>query len=213
MRITVLGGTGYAGSNIVAEAAARGHEVTSWSRTAPAEAVAGVTYRTGSLTDSANLAAAVEGADVVVETIAPRGDMFGRVAPLVAELAQLAEAAGVRLGVVGGAGSLHVAEGGPRLLDLDTFPEAFLPEALELTQVLTDLQARDGSLDWFFVSPAAGFGGYAPGERTGHYRLGGDVLLADEAGNSAISGADFAIALVDELEKAGHSRRRFTVAY
>ena len=86
-------------------------------------------------------------------------------------------------------------------------------QALELTQVLTDLQARDGSLDWFFVSPAAGFGGYAPGERTGHYRLGGDVLLSDEDGNSEISGADFAIALVDELEKAGHSRRRFTVAY
>ena len=118
-----------------------------------------------------------------------------------------------RLGVIGGAGSLQVAPGGPRLVDGDGFPDAFKAEALELTRVLTELRASDDSLDWFFLSPAANFGAYNPGERTGHYRVGGDVLLTDEQGTSAISGEDLAVAVVDEIEQPAHRRERFTVAY
>ena len=63
------------------------------------------------------------------------------------------------------------------------------------------------------MSPAAGFGSHAPGERTGHYRTGGDVLLSDADGNSAVSGVDYAIAFVDEIDKPAHHRERFTVAH
>ena len=212
-RITVLGGTGYAGGSIVREAASRGHEVTSVSRTAPQEKVAGVTYVLGDVLDPAVLDQVTAGADVVVEALAPRGPLEGKVRSVVSALSAAVQESGARLGVVGGAGSLLVAPGGPALADTDGFPEAFKAEALEMAAVLEDLRASDASLDWFFVSPAAAFGAGAPGEHTGTFRLGGDVLLTDDEGTSAISGADFAHAFVDEIDQPAHRRQRFTVAY
>lgn len=211
--IAIFGGTGYAGEHIVEAAVTAGHDVQSFSRKENAEQVAHARYAIGSLTDPDARAKALEGADVVVVAVSPRGDMAGNVRAAVAALAADAQAAGVRLGVVGGAGSLHVAEGGPLLLDTPEFPEAFKAEALEMTGVLDDLRASDEQLDWFFVSPAGTFGAYAPGEYRGEYRVGGDVLLTDAAGQSAISGADFGVAIVDEIESAAHKRARFTVAY
>lgn len=214
MRITVFGGTGYAGSHLVTEAVRRGHQVAAYSRRAGERSeVDGVEHRTGSLTDPATRAESVKDVDAIVVAVPPRGDMEGRVRPAIAALADEAEAAGVRLGVLGGAGSLEVRPGGPRLFDTPGFPDAFRAEALEMTGVLEDLRARSGDLDWFYVSPGAGFGAYAPGEATGRYRVGGDQLLTDEAGESFISGADLALAIVDELERPAHSRQRFTVAY
>ena len=126
----------------------------------------------------------------------------------------LAETLGdARLLVVGGAGSLQVTEGGPRLVDTPEFPAAFKDEALSHADVLTALRETSDDIDWFYVSPAAGFGSYAPGEATGTYRVGGDVLLTDASGTSFISGADFALAFVDEIEQGRHHRERFTAAY
>ena len=68
-------------------------------------------------------------------------------------------------------------------------------------------------LDWFYVSPAALFGSFAPGETTGDYRLGGDELVTTEDGTSEISGTDFALAHVDEIEQRKHPRQRFTVGH
>ena len=99
------------------------------------------------------------------------------------------------------------------MADTDGFPDSFRPEAKEMAQILTDLRAWEGPLEWFFLSPAGGFGPWAAGERTGRYRIGGDVLLTDAEGNSNISGADFAIAFVDEIEHPAHTRQRFSVAY
>lgn len=206
-------GTGYAGAHIAREAVVRGLEVTSWSRSLPESQVDGVAYRTGDLLDAKVLADAVSDADVVVGALSPRGALDGELRSLYATVAKLAEEAGVRLGVVGGAGSLLVSEGGPTVASLPDFPEAFASEAAQLTGVLEDLRSSDEALNWFFVSPAGGFGSYAPGEATGHYRLGGDVLLVDENGESFISGADFALALVDEIVEPKHHRSRFTVAY
>jgi putative NADH-flavin reductase len=211
-RITVIGGTGYAGGHIVREAASRGHEVTSVSRSVPTEQVEGVEYTTGSVLDDGTLAAAAAESDVVVASVSPRGDMAGKVAGAYAQLADAARAKGTRLGVVGGAGSLLVAEGGPRLVDTDSFPEAYKAEALEFAGILDDLREAPEDLDWFYLSPAVVFGAYAPGEATGQYRVGGDVVLADAEGSSAISGADFAKAIVDEIERPAQRRRRFTVA-
>jgi putative NADH-flavin reductase len=210
-RISVFGGTGYAGSNIAAEAARRGHTVTSLSRNLPEQRLDGVEYVEGSLLDATTRARALE-ADVVVVTVAPRGDMAGAVRDGIKALATEAEQAGVRLGVIGGAGSLHVAEGGPRLFDTEAFPADYKPESLEMADALDDLRATE-SLDWFYVSPPAAFGGFAPGEALGTYRVGGDVLLTDQEGNSFIGGADFGRALVDEIEQPAHRRARFTVAY
>ena len=211
-RIVVLGGTGYAGGHIVQEAAARGHQVTSWSRTAPSSPVDGVTYRTGDLQDPAVLTQAVADAEVVVGALSPRGAMEGAVLPVVRDVAA-AVTGGARLGVVGGAGSLLVSPDGPAVADTPDFPDAVKPEAAEMGAVLDLLRDSDEQLDWFFVSPAGNFGSWAEGERTGSYRVGGDVLLVDAEGNSAISGADFALAFVDEIERPQHRRTRFTVAY
>jgi putative NADH-flavin reductase len=211
-RISVFGGTGYAGGNIAAEAARRGHTVTSFSRNLPEQPADGVEYVQGSLLDPTTRAQALEAADVVVVTVAPRGDMAGAVRDGIKALATEAEQAGVRVGVIGGAGSLHVAEGGPRLFDTDAFPADYKPESLEMADSLDDLRATE-RLDWFYVSPPAAFGAFAPGEALGTYRVGGDVLLSDDEGNSFIGGADFGRALVDEIEQPAHRRARFTVAY
>ena len=212
-RISVLGGTGYTGGHIVAEAVRRGHSVTSVSRRAPEQRIDGVDHLEGSLLDADTRAKALAGADVVVVAVAPRGDMAGRVHPGITALAADAERAGVRIGVIGGAGSLHVAEGGPRLFDTSDFPAEYKPESLEMAAVLDDLRAAPESLDWFYLCPPAGFGGFAPGEARGAFRVGGDVLLTDDEGNSFIGGADFATAVVDEIEQPAHRRARFTVAY
>lgn len=212
-RITVVGGTGYAGSHIVREAASRGHQVTAIAHEVPADQVPGVSYITANVLDPAVVNDAVAETDVVVEALSPRGELEGRLADVVRGLAAAAQAAGVRLAVAGGAGSLLVSEGGPALVDTDGFPSEFKAEAAELAQVLSDLRASNEELDWFFVSPAAGFGPWAAGEHTGTFRIGGDVLLVDAEGNSNISGADYAQAFVDEIENPVHRRRRFTVAY
>lgn len=209
--IAVLGGTGYAGRHIVAEAAQRGHTVVSIARTVPSERVPGASYVEGTLLDVPGLLAQLPGVDVVVSAISPRGEMAGFVRPnLEALAATLPE--NVRVGVIGGAGGSLVAPGGPRVIDGD-FPEAFQSEALEMIGVLEDLQSEQNDRDWFFVHPAGGFGAFAPGERTGKYRTGGDVLVTDADGESYISGADLAVAVVDEIENPQHSRQRFTVGY
>lgn len=217
-RITVIGGTGYAGKNIVAEAARRGHQVLSYSRSLPDAQVPAVEYRTGDVQDDAVLAAAVQstdGSDVVISALSPRGALEepGKLREIERKIAALAQAQGVRLGVVGGAGSLLVAEGGPKLFETEGFPEAVKPEATEMDGVLQDLSTTDDALDWFFVSPAGGFGPWAAGEFTGTYRVGGDVLLVDAEGNSNLSGPDLAHAILEEVEKPAHRRKRFTAAY
>ncbi|RLK47404.1 NAD(P)-dependent oxidoreductase [Microbacterium telephonicum] len=210
-RIAVIGGSGYAGRHIVAEAVSRGHTVLSVARRIPSERQQGALYIEGSLADVPSLLAELVGVDVVVSAVAPRGDMEGLVRPNLAALAATLPE-DVRLGVIGGAGGSLVAPGGPRLVD-SGFPDEFKTEALEMIGVLEDLQAEVSDRDWFFIHPAGGFGAYNPGERTGAYRDGGDVLVTDAAGESFISGEDFAIAVVDEIEQPRHVRGRFTVGY
>ncbi|MDF0530291.1 NAD-dependent epimerase, partial [Tsukamurella sp. 8J] len=120
---------------------------------------------------------------------------------------------GARLAVVGGAGSLRVgSEDGPRLVDTPSFPDEVKPIALEHDRALDYLRELEG-IDWFYLSPAASYGSFNPGERTGAYRIGGEVLLADADGDSEISGADYAAALVDEIVVPRHRNARFSVAY
>lgn len=211
-RITVLGGTGYGGSAVVKEALKRGHEVTAVSRRQPENPVDGVDYAIGSVLDADFLGEVVAGRDVVFEAVSPRGDMAGKEEGLVDDLIRLAADSGFRLGVLGGASSLLVEPGGKRLFDVSDYPAELLPE-VETGMVLLDtLKAAPEDLDWFYVSPAATFGAWAPGEETGSYRISDDVLLTDAEGNSTISAGDLAQAVLDEVEQPAYRRRRFHVA-
>jgi uncharacterized protein len=214
-RITVLGGTGYGGGAVVREAAKRGHEVTAVSRTAPAEPVPGVTYVTGSALDPAILNQTVTGADVVFEALSPRQNDDG--APAIegvfAELVALAEKSGVRLGVLGGASSLLVSADGPRLFDVEPPAPEVRPEVELGLHKLEVLQKSPEALDWFFLSPAALFGAWVPSTATGRYRTSDDVLLKGPDGTSEISAGDLALAVLDEIERPAHHRRRFHVAH
>ncbi len=207
--IAIIGGTGYAGSNIAREAAGRGHDVTAVSRS---EAVvpAGVTHQLGSLADAELVRELAAKHDVLAIATHALGEPDLREA--LPELLDAAREGGARLAFVGGAGSTLVAEGGPRLVDTDAFPAEYKGEALAHGEVLDALRAQSDA-DWFYVSPAAVFGAWAPGEATGSYRTSGDVLLTDADGNSEISGADFAKAFVDEIEEQAHVNQRFHVAH
>ena len=211
-RIKVLGGTGYAGAAVVREAARRGHTVTSYSRNAPDEPVAGVEYVTGSLLEPGSLGQTVQDVDVVFETMSPRGDLAGRLEGVVDELIRLADQAGVRLGVLGGVSSTLVSEGGPRFFDVSPHPPEVLPEIQTGLDLLDALQASPESLDWFYVSPAEVFGAWNPERVTGTYRISDDVLLRDDNGESYISATDLALAVLDEIEQPRYHRRRFHVA-
>ena len=210
LRITVLGGSGYAGSSVVEEAAERGHRVTAVQRSAPAARVPGVEYLEADATDDGVLDAAVE-ADVVVAALAPRGALAGALFPLYSHLAKRAAAAGTRLVVVGGYSGLRPEAGVPRFSEGDVDPR-FADEAREMVRVLEWLPTADPQLDWLFVSPALVYGSYAPGEATGRYRIGGEVALTNEDGSpTAISGADFGRAVVD-LAEGDRSREHVGVA-
>ncbi|MFT4212255.1 MAG: NAD(P)H-binding protein [Microbacterium sp.] len=213
-RISIFGGTGYAGGNIVRDAAGRGHAVTSYSRGGAAdEPVAGVAYETGTLTDAELVARVAADSDDVVVAV-HGGDVDGqRLVDILPSLIDAAIAGGARLSFVGGAGSALVAEGGPRLVDTPEFREEWKPEALSHAAVLEALRESPAELDWFYVSPAALFGKFAPGETTGAYRTGGDLLVTKDDGSSEISGTDFARAFVDEIEQRNHPRQRFTTGH
>ena len=212
--IAIIGGTGYAGGHIANEALARNHKVISVSRNAPADPAPGVEVRTGSIEDEALVSGLFADADAVVVAIHGAVGEEPYLVNLVPRLLALVAEHDVRLGVVGGAGSLHVAPGGPRVVDLPELPDEYKAEAMSQVQVLEALRAAETEADWFYVSPPSVFGANVPGERTGSYRVGDDdVLVTDAEGTAAIGGEDFAIAFLDEIEKPAHHQKRFTVAY
>jgi putative NADH-flavin reductase len=210
--IVVFGGTGYTGGNIVREAASRGHQVVSVSRSGPKEPVEGVRYETGTAEDVAPKV--VPDADVVVATLSPRGDMAGRLVEVYRGLARASAEAHARYFQVGGFSALRPAPGAPRFIEGDDVPEEYRAEALEgeATRAMLVEEAPE-DLDWLFLSPAGTYGSFAPGEATGAYRVGGEVALFDAEGGSNISGADFALAVVDEIETPAHHREHLNIAY
>jgi uncharacterized protein len=202
MKIALIGASGNAGSRILKELSSRGHDVTAIARDPTKIAtLPGVTPAAGDIGDAATLTALLSGHDVVISSV----HFTQTDAP--ALIAAVKAAAPARYIVVGGAGSLEVARG-VRLIDTPEFPAAYKVEASGGALFL-DLLRAEPDLDWTFLSPSAMF---VPGERTGQFRLGTDQLLVGADG-SAISFEDYAIALVDEIEKPAHRRQRFTVGY
>ncbi|MFJ3171949.1 NAD(P)-dependent oxidoreductase [Streptomyces roseus] len=213
MKIVLFGATGMIGSRIAAEAVHRGHHVVAASRSGDApqahELLVPAAVDAGS---AEQVAEAVAGADVVASALVPPRDGSDPRAPFTALYREFL--AGVRTGgvprvvVVGGAGSL-IVDGGATLMDAPGFPPEYRQEALAHADLLADLR-RVGDLAWTSVSPAAAI---APGRRTGSFRVGGDTLLTDADGNSAVSAEDYAVAFVDEIEQGAHPRARICVAY
>jgi hypothetical protein len=204
MRIAVIGATGMIGSRVVAEAASRGHHVTAVSRSGSVTDHPNVIARAADVTDSAVAADLAARHEVVVSAIGPSREPGGDPAAFASTLVQLArDSKTTRLVVVGGAGSL-LTESGTRLVDTDDFPDAYKAEALAAAASLDELRRLQDAGEWTYISPAPVI---APGERSGVYRVG-----TDQPAGAKISAEDYAVALLDEIEKPAHTGRRFTVA-
>lgn len=216
MRIILFGATGNVGRRIAKEALSRGHEVVGVVRDPPAVQPPDARVRLvkGDATSADSVAAAVRGADAVVSAISPRPNQRGLPAPKLVDNARALiaglRAAGVsRVLYVGGASSLEIAPG-KQLLDQPDFPEAYKAEAVEGREALQVWRTEATGLDWTYLSPAIEIG---PGERTGRYRTTDEQLLFDAEGKSFITFEDYAVAVLDELERPRHVRQRFGVAY
>jgi len=208
MNVVLFGASGMIGSRVLQELVDRGHQVSAVVRNPEKVTTHGVKVIKGDVTDPASVAAAAKGAEAAISAYAPPHTEVEKISEATRSLLSGLATAGVgRLIVVGGSGSLEVTPG-LQLADTPQFPAEWKGIALAHREVLPIL--RESSLDWSYLSPAAFI---QPGERTGKFRLGGTQLVTDEQGESRISAEDFAVALVDELEKAKHSRRQFTVAY
>lgn len=202
-KIAIIGATGRAGSQLLEEALRRGHQVTAIARDpSRLQGRAGVTPVALDVTQGDGLVQALSGHDVVLSAA-----HFATVAPQ--QIIEPVKRAGVkRLLVVGGAGSLLLPSG-QRVIDSPDFPEAYKAEA-SAGSVFLDTLRQEHALDWTFLSPSAEF---VEGERTGRYTVGKDHLLIGADGKSWITFADYAIALLDEVETPAHSKQRFTVGY
>lgn len=209
--LVIYGGTGNIGSRIVTEALNRGHTVTVISRSAEEKQKRErLSFQKGDILDTAGVAQQLAGREVVISTISSREEaFFTRAARSVITAMSSLGPQAPRLIWVGGSSSLEV-EPGKRLLD--TLPAIAAGQGgsrVGHTQVLGYFRTLK-DVKWTFVSPSMDI---VPGERTGKFRIGGDQLLKDAQGNSRISMEDFAVALIDEVEKPQQIGKRFTVGY
>ena len=219
--ILVYGASGTIGSLVVAEALERGHRVTAVSRDPSRIEVQhpNLDIARGDLLDLARIAQLVKGRDVVVSSV--RGVIGDKANPanalqlisvrnIVSALRELGNDA-PRFIHVGGSGSLEVE---PGVLFAEKLPKLLLPKKLE-SEIIGQIWALDylrgvNDVQWTYATPPKNL---TNGKRTGSYRIGGDKALTDARGRTRLSRADFAVALVDEAEKAAHIGRRFSVAY
>ena len=207
MKIAVVCANGKEGRLIVEEAIARGADVTAVVRGENQSAATSVIRKDLFDLDAADL----EGFDVVI-------DAFGAWTPetlpqhstSLKHLCDLVSGKETRLLVVGGAGSLYVnPEHTIQVMDGADFPEMFKPLASHMGKALKELRART-DVKWTYISPAGDF--QAEGARTGKYILGGEELILNSKGESVISYADYAAAMVDEALNGNHIQQRISVA-
>lgn len=206
-KIAVVAAGGRVSRQVISEAVRRGFDVTAFGR------------KTENMTDAQHYVqkdildlteADLAGFDAVV-------DGFGAWTPetlpghsmTTEHLCRILSGSPVRLLIVGGAGSLFTnKEHTAVLAEAPDFPDAFKPLALAMAQALLKLRQHD-DVKWTYISPAADF--QADGERTGKYILGGEELTLNSRNESIISYADYAIAMVDEIEKGHHIHQRISV--
>ena len=206
MKIAVVCANGKAGQLIVKEALSRGLDVTAVVRGGNRTEASQVIQK-----DLYDLTAAdLKDFDVVIDAFgAWTEDTLPQHSTSLKHLCDILSGTDVRLLVVGGAGSLYVnPEHTAQVMDGPDFPDVFKPLASNMGKALAELRQRS-DVKWTYVSPAGDF--QAEGDRTGKYILGGEELTLNGRGESVISYADYAIAMVDEAVSGGHIRQRISV--
>jgi putative NADH-flavin reductase len=213
LNIIVFGGTGNIGQRIVKEALDRGATVTAVVRDPAGASLAPnprLTLVKGDVLDGADDARLIQGATAVVCAVSfrkpPDPPAYRRAAVALVGALHRAGAGAPHLIFVGGAGSLEVK---PGVLLVDSIPAAYRGEVLGQKDALDYLRSIK-DVPWTYFSPA---GSIAPGARTGKFRLGADQLIVAADGNSSISMEDYAVAVLDEIQKPEHLQQRFTIGY
>ncbi|MCD7898325.1 MAG: NAD(P)H-binding protein [Bacteroides sp.] len=213
--IVLIGATGYVGTALMEEALLRGFNITAAVRF-PEKLPPNLSNLKGIKTDVTVLEeviAACEKADTVVSAYNPGWDdpdIYDDILNTYPIIIEGAKTAGVkRLLIVGGAGSLFVNKD-TRMVDSGHIPHKILPGVKGLSEVYTKVLLQEGQLDWVFLAPSANL---FQGERTGKFRIGTDMLLVNEKGESSISVQDYAVAMMDEVDKPTHHKEMFTVGY
>ena len=213
MKITVLGATGNAGSRVVAEALSRGHEVTAVVRdsTVTNNLPVGIKILAGDAGSAKDITEVSAGQDVVISAIRPASGHESEMIPTTRSLMDGLAKTSARLLVVGGAATLRVpGTDGKTVVEDSNYLPVSARHIGKASSDQLEVCLAETRVDWAYLSPAAQF---APGERTGSYRLGTDDLLIDAEGISKISMEDAAVVLLDEAERPKHHRARFTAAY
>ena len=206
MKIAVVAANGRVAGKVITEAVNRGFDVTAFGR--KENNTDAKDYIQKDLFDLT--AEDLKGYDAVVDAFgAWTEDTLGQHSTSLKHLCDILSGTDVRLLIVGGAGSLYVnPEHTAQVSDGPDFPDALKPLAAAMAKALTELRERK-DVKWTYISPAGDF--QADGERSGKYILGGEELTLNSRNESIISYADYAIAMVDEIEKGNHIQQRISV--
>ena len=213
--VVLIGASGFVGTAILSELLNRGNKVTAIVRNPDKISISNsnLSVVKADVSDVESIAKVSEGKDAIISAYNP-----GWTNPNIYEdtlknyplILQAAKQSGVkRLLIVGGAGTLFCAPG-LRVVDSGAIPESIMGGVKSLGEFYLNTLMNEHDIDWVFFSPA---GALEPGERTGKFRLGKDDLIVDADGKSHISVEDYAVAMVDELEKPAHHQERFTIGY
>lgn len=214
--VLLIGATGFVGSAILSELVARGHKVTAVARNLDkVQKSENVTPVKADVADVDAIAKLAEGKDAIISAYNPGWtnlDIKKLIETNYPKILEAAKKSGVkRLLIVGGAGTLFVKPG-LRVVDSGTIPASIMDGVRPLGDFYLNTLTKENDIDWIFLSPAGAFD--EKGERTGEFRLGKDDLIVDpKTGTSHISVQDYAVAMVDELEKPAHHKERFTLGY
>lgn len=207
MKITVICAAGRQGRKLVTEALNRGHKVTAVVRKGNESPVGADVIEKDLFDLTLN---DLKDSDVVIDAFGAWTEgTLPQHSTSLKYLCDILSGTDIRLLIVGGAGSLYVnPEHTACVSDGPDFPEVFKPLATAMAKALSELRQRN-DVKWTYLSPAGDF--QAEGARTGKYTLGGEELTLNSKGESVISYADYAIAMIDEAENGKHIQQRFSV--
>lgn len=208
MNIVLFGATGNVGKVLLKEILSKGAKVTAVVRSKEKLETSEVRVVEGDIKEYKKFVKDIPNDAVIVSAMGPVFGNENEFSEMMSSLIEFSkEVKAKRVIVVGGAGSLYVAEG-LRLVDSEGFPKDWKPIAN--AHIKAYEQLKESSLNWTYFSPAAFF---EPGEKRGNYRLGNSNLISDENGNSKISFGDYAEALFNEIENNNHERKQMTIGY